>query len=62
MNPTRELAKQMVTIAISHPATEQGLPSPALAFLRWAVENIKADAPDEAEAFAQLLAYELPPK
>lgn len=59
MNP-RILAKQIVDIAKQHPAEQNGLPSPALAFLRWAVDNITPAAPDEAEAFAQLIRDELP--
>lgn len=62
MNPTRMLAKQMVDLAKQHPATGNDSPSPALAFLQWAVDNIKPEAPDGAEAFAQLLRDELPIK
>ena len=46
MNP-RILAQQIVAIAKQHPAEQNGLPSPALAFLRWAVDNITPAAPDE---------------
>lgn len=59
MNPTRQIAKEMVAAARRHPAQDAGLPSPALAFLQWAVDNIKPEAPDDAEAFAQLLRDEL---